>query len=614
MLKWFVLLLSCIPFYTQSCQVYLDSIDSYYYTKEDRIYGWCVEGLACAQNNNDSNLQMMFLGVMAGSVSDIDTSILLLNQTLELAIKLKDFSRINRIYGNLGYYYSLKGDDQKSLELYQKQIENARVNEDFVGEAKAYANQSFVYIEAFGDTAKAISLISKGIECANKDTNQINRGRRIDVLAQMHANLGLLYMETDRDEALRQFYKSVYYGNEIDHELYLSTAYFNLAEMFPKKSDSSQYYARMSLQSAQKTNNLRALAVAWGAIARSGTTMGLEPNQIIDSLEKYLPIHDLWQQTKLMAILIEKYKGIENWRKALSWTEQLNVIEDSLFTLEKIKNLKDVEEKYLNQKVISENLALEKKEAEQSNTILMLFVAILIVSILAIVFIIRARLKRQKLEREKANMKIALKELEFNALNTQINTHFLFNVVDIVRKYINDHQIELAQQYLISISKLIRTTLDNGSNSIVSLEDEINCLKLYLEVCNILYNNNLNFNFDVDTSLDVERIGIPPMLLQPYLENSIIHGLKTIEQPKLEVQFRSNEDKVLCKILDNGVGFDPAKAKQKLKETPHGTDITQQRLVLNNAEFGHPGEVQMNNRHEAQGAEVQFSICYTDLY
>lgn len=180
----------------------------------------------------------------------------------------------------------------------------------------------------------------------------------------------------------------------------------------------------------------------------------------------------------------------------------------------------------------------------------------MLITLIAIGFIIY--LIRQR-DRRKANQnKVALKlsELKLEALQSQMNPHFIFNALNSIQNYIlNNDQIEAAR-YLSKFSKLIRKTLDNSHHQFIPLEEIVVSLTMYLELEAFRFNNEFSYTVNVDESNEkIFSIELPPMLLQPFVENAILHGLmpKTGDK-KLTVQLFIRNNELHCVIDDNGIG------------------------------------------------------------
>jgi len=188
---------------------------------------------------------------------------------------------------------------------------------------------------------------------------------------------------------------------------------------------------------------------------------------------------------------------------------------------------------------------------------------------------------RQKTERLK--MEKHLLELEQKALQLQMNPHFIFNVLNTIQSKINATDHRDARYQLAKFSKLMRATLENSRASAISLEEEIQSLENYLAMERMSRNNSFDYQIELVGTTDPETL-IPPMLIQPFVENAIIHGVAHVpEGGKIEVKFTQRNGFLEAMILDNGIGRAAAKERKSQVEAQHKSvalTVTQERLEL----------------------------------
>ena len=190
--------------------------------------------------------------------------------------------------------------------------------------------------------------------------------------------------------------------------------------------------------------------------------------------------------------------------------------------------------------------------------------------ILIIAIYIRSRLQRQR-NRHKVKQELAASQL--TALKVQMNPHFIFNSLNSIQEYIVVNESRLASSYLGKFADLIRIYLDNSQKDHISIAKEIHSLKLYLELEQLRFENKLHYHFVNEGEVSRLPIRIPPMLIQPFVENSIKHGFmhKANEDWQLNMEFKYNEHKKIltCIIEDNGVGRDASMKINASKNTRH---------------------------------------------
>jgi hypothetical protein len=236
---------------------------------------------------------------------------------------------------------------------------------------------------------------------------------------------------------------------------------------------------------------------------------------------------------------------------------------------------------------------LKDQRLKQQATIRNALLAGLLLLLTLAIFIFRSlsfKRKNERLQNEKRQAELQQKasELEMQALRAQMNPHFIFNCLSSINKFILKNDTDAASDYLTRFSRLIRQSLTNSQLSLIPLSDEIEMLRLYLDMERLRFSESFNYNIIYENTIEPETIYVPPMLLQPFCENAIWHGLMHKEgQGKLEIMMRIQDDQLQCIITDNGIGREKAaelKSKTGAKQKSFGLKITTERLALFNNE------------------------------
>jgi LytS/YehU family sensor histidine kinase len=175
-------------------------------------------------------------------------------------------------------------------------------------------------------------------------------------------------------------------------------------------------------------------------------------------------------------------------------------------------------------------------------------------------------------------------EMEMQALRAQMNPHFIFNSLNSINRFILQNDRAQASEYLTKFSKLVRMILQNSQASLITLESELESLDLYLNLESLRFNYHFDYHITVPKDLDKEVLQVPPLILQPYVENAIWHGLMHKEEKgHLDIEISENDDQLFLKIKDNGVGRAKAKAMSSKSATKHksmGLRITENRIAI----------------------------------
>lgn len=196
----------------------------------------------------------------------------------------------------------------------------------------------------------------------------------------------------------------------------------------------------------------------------------------------------------------------------------------------------------------------------------------------------------RKEERMKAEFNKRLAEVEMAALRSQMNPHFLFNCLNSINRFIQRNEPDAASAYLTKFSRLIRLVLDNSRSNMVTLRDELEALRLYIELESMRFVNRFTYQVQIAPDLDTTCVEVPPMIIQPYVENAIWHGLmhkeaKPAEECYLEVRVFPEDKLLVVEIEDNGVGREAArmfKSKSATAHKSHGMEVTAERIQMIN--------------------------------
>ena len=184
-------------------------------------------------------------------------------------------------------------------------------------------------------------------------------------------------------------------------------------------------------------------------------------------------------------------------------------------------------------------------------------------------------------EREQAKGAIQkrLVETKMEALQSQMNPHFIFNAMNSIQHFIIDNNTDEALMYMGEFSKLIRQTLNNSSKQRISLADEIQYLQTYIHLENMRFKDAIDYKFTIPQSLDTYEVTLPPMLIQPFVENVFVHAFDSNSvNPTLDILFRQTDNLLLCEIKDNGKGM----AKDNLNKlyASKGIKLVEERINL----------------------------------
>lgn len=239
-----------------------------------------------------------------------------------------------------------------------------------------------------------------------------------------------------------------------------------------------------------------------------------------------------------------------------------------------------------------------------------------IVAFSFIVFVFYRNRREAKFRQEEAELKQQVAEMEMKALRAQINPHFIFNCLNSIHRFMDANKLEQAGEYLIKFSNLIRMVLENSMHREVELNDDLFALRLYIEMEQLRMNYSFDYEIKVDPSIDVNQILVPPLIIQPFVENSIWHGLNSKpEQGSLQISISMKDDMLLYCVEDDGVKPKLADTviEHNVKKKSLGMSITKERLDLLNhsnhkSKAGFTIHDKMDDQHKYTGKRVELWV------
>ena len=351
----------------------------------------------------------------------------------------------------------------------------------------------------------------------------------------------------------------------------LSASYNNIGYIIEQSGDlkDAAIYYNKAIQLNEEINRLDSNAL------RNLGYVYLIQNQFAKCDSLYLEALKIEQKTGRLSIQKEIYdvllensiksKSFENSYFYISKKDSINAL---LVKSENEEKIKLIEDQY--------NLITKEKElkqAKKNNTKNKLIFTILAGSLLFLGLFIMQRNKNNKLKLEQDKL-----VLEQKVLRTQMNPHFIFNALTSIQKTIFDDDPIKSTSYLSKFAKLIRQNFEFVNKKEITLSEDLDALKNYIETQQLRFDNKFDYAINVDNSIDTSYIKIPPMLLQPFVENAIEHGLKPkTEKGKLEINITNNEGLFCFKIIDDGIGITKTTNDTNRE---HAIDIFKKRLSL----------------------------------
>ncbi|MCB0372290.1 MAG: histidine kinase, partial [Muricauda sp.] len=296
--------------------------------------------------------------------------------------------------------------------------------------------------------------------------------------------------------------------------------------------------------------------------------------------------------------------------------EQFKILNDSLFNKENIERIAQLENEFkfksaldsasirelkLSKEVNAVNTSLEKSQRNIFLTIIAFLLTVIILG--GIIFFLKWKNIKEK------NQYILIEQ---NLLRSQMTPHFVFNSLSVLQGMILNKEEKKSAQYLSKFSRLLRMTLENSRDKMVLLSQELTAVENYMALQN-LENGAYQFYIDIDESIDGSLFKIPPMLIQPFIENAIEHAfVNQKEERKIEMHLKYLVGELICIIKDNGIGINSQKKNNGNDKKSLATTITSERLKILSKDFKMKGSVSIEDRsqYKEKGTNVTLIIPY----
>ena len=523
------------------------------------------------------------LGRYYRDLSLFDKSINEYKDALEITRNLNLIERELKILNSIGSVYRRQDEVINGLNYHKEALDKAlsiekpslsvkksiSISQNSIGNIYISLKQYNLALEEFSEAI----VIQKELD------HKLGLAINYQNMGKAHEELGNL------DKALSNYYKSLSYNNKIDSNVGRIICAYSIALVLIKKG---QY-----IKANETVNNVLPLAIKENDkyyLSNTYNTLGLtniyvkqykeaESNlkNALDIATKYNVQTIIVRANENLAILYEK---LNNFEKAYFHHKQAKEESFKTFNARNLIYVRDLITEYKREKAANEIKELAKKNEIaqlQINRIRNLWILALCIIIL-IVIVFYFLIRQKTLQNEKKVL-----SLKQEALRSQMNPHFLFNALNSIKLYIINNNQKKATFYLNKFSKLMRKILEASSLQEISLAEEIKTMKLYMSIENIRFSNSIDFKIFASDDLNLETIKIPPLILQPFLENSIWHGLSSKkEDKKVRIDIKkSSYNFIEISITDNGIGRAAStkiKANKTINKKSVGIDLTTERL------------------------------------
>lgn len=497
------------------------------------------------------------------------------------------------------YYEEQRGNAKKSIDLNLFVLKLAEKHKN--NKIQGYANLALGSIFAvMPDYIKAEHYFKKALKNSEDDNNEM-------AVARICSNLTYVYIKTDNTkEATIYLQKALKINQKLDNKNGISSGLMGLAKinwMNKNYSEAKKNYLK-AIQIQNETKDFSASANAYKNLYKVEEESGNLSQAILylnKSNELSIQTNNSAEIIETSKILYEHFKKQNNDEKALAYYEKA-IAEENKINKEEFNNaIIKAEFKYDTEKKDNQlkQLSQAKKITELQNQRQKSIILIGIISIISLTIISYGLFKRYKTKKQNELLKTKLEETEktllaekkaseseLKALKSQMNPHFIFNALNSIQEQFMFGDKVIANEQMGNFTYLTRQILTVSGKKKISLATEVDIITKYLELEKMRFDKDFTYEVKIDDAIDDEYIELPPMLIQPFIENSIKHGLlHKSGNKKVTINFEldTSEEYLICSIEDNGIGRKKSEEiKSKTNHNSFSTASINQRLELLN--------------------------------
>lgn len=457
----------------------------------------------------------------------------------------------------LGSYYSRQSAHDSSIYFFYQGLELAREANEPHLLAKIYNGIALDYLRQ--------EQLDKGLEFTKKALDSAIPTKDTLLLAQYFSDLGIVYWSvydkskdnTYLDSTRTIVEQALVYAKITKSNLSLTKNYLSLGSIAEarKEYERTMHYTDTLISLITPKTRPNALASIY--MLRGAAYSGLKQHtKAIENQEKALvfarQVKNSFLEKTAQKYLYEAYKAAGQTSLALTALERHKFLSDSLVTVENLEAISRMEQKY-NKKIneqkikdLSQTASIQALEIRQKNFWLMGIgvAATLIASIVFLYF------RQRTLNQQQKALAIENKFLRF-----QLDPHFLSNALVSIQRFMLDNNATQASNYLTKFSRLMRQLLEYSREELITIEEEIDLLRNYLDIQKLRLKDKFEYDIHIDPKLSISDSRIPPMFAQPFVENAIEHGVGKRESGKIAISFTAQGSQLLLEIQDDGAGI-----------------------------------------------------------
>jgi tetratricopeptide (TPR) repeat protein len=583
-----------------------------YYHKSLMIYQKINAAKSCAVTL--SNLGKIYL--KKGNVGEAFKAY---NDALPFFESINHKEGIGRTYFNIGVVFKSTGNYEAAIDHFFKALTISELIKDTLKTTTTLKEIGNVYFRQ-RKYDKAIYYYSKALGILEKKPATQDKSN----IAGLKCCLGASYADSGNFGRAAKNYNQAYFIYEMVHDKAgMANVLLNIGELNnkQKKYKEALMYNARSLEISKRHNDTYSIAYALytrGSIYRGMDLYSQALIMLNDAMVRAEKLKDKYLMGLIMQEMSVVYDTLMDYKNAYKYFKLHKAIEDSLSNDEVTRKITTMELQYsFDKKQKTLKFAQEQKEIlykAQLKRQRLIVKALIITSILLTLLVFTGFAYYSA--REKAKLHALETELNKNiqqTLSQQMNPHFIFNCLNSIKALIMENRNDETEIYFGVFTNLMRKNLEYSQSPVISIKDEVDALKLYVELEKLRFKDKFTFRTNIDEDIDIYNYKIPSLLLQPFVENAILHGIRNKESHgNISLELRLNESEIQCFIDDDGVGRGQGQNTTASNHKSYGMALTKKRLELIFQLYGKAKGLTIIDKKDQQGipegTRIEFGI------
>lgn len=551
---------------------------------------------------------LIYIGLANANVGNYADAIVYFKKALRISEETNNSKQKSNSLISLGNVYSHQGNYPLALEHHNKALKIAKndKNDKNISDALMSIGNVYIRLENYD---KAIEFHGKALKIAKNNNNKNS--------ASILNNLGEIYMSKKNYNKAHELFEEALTKFSVKGNVGICLNNIATIHLEQKEYDTALQKFEKAKEICLEVENQRGLCDSYLGIAKIYFNQKKYDKALIyatksKDLSIKLELIDI--QRNGQQLLSKIYEKIGQYKNAFTSHQQFKTLNDSLFNKKNIERIAQLEYEYKYKQALDSanirELQLTKTVRAKSEDLektqrnyLWAIIGVLVISMLLGSVIFYQKLKNAKTKTQNA-------VIEQKLLRSQMTPHFIFNSLSVLQGMILNKEDKKSVSYLSKFSKLLRITLENSRDKTVLLSQELRAVQNYLTLQN-LENDVYQSTLLVEETIDITMFEVPPMLIQPFVENAIEHAFTdTNDDKKIDIRLKYIDKKLICTIADNGIGYMPQKKKNNGYKKSLSTAITSERLKILSKDFKMDGSVTIEDRekYNAQGTIVTLVI------